>query len=327
MLVLIKNISNPGMNLSYILPGVILIFIVLFSSCEDFFISEADQSRIPGSEPQLVIYSYISPQDTLIQVNVFRSKPYSQDPGQYIPVNGDADVYLAKKGENFVQLTYDDELKAFTIIPDDFPVEAGNEYLLKVESHIGEYAEAECFVPEYEVNEVIISQPELTTNPYGEMIIRYDWTIVPENDDKEKYFRSLTTLKTCIFYHDEDLEDLSFCEYRTIWLERGNEFFQDKNGESYSFRVGYNGSFYFDGGGQDYYYGSYDRFDSIFVHVFQTDYHYYRFHQSVENYSYYGDDFPFAEAVHIYSNINGGLGVFAGLNGRRFPVLTTQQQD
>jgi hypothetical protein len=285
--------------------------------------------KIPGSEPQLVVYSFISPQDTIIKVYVEWSTPYSQDPREDNPMGGNADVQLARKGENFVQLSYDEELRAFTILAADFPVEAGNEYVLKVESHTGESVEAECFVPAFEVAEVVVGQPEFFNDQYDNRMLRYDWSVTAPDDGKERFFRSASSASICLYYDPEINPDTPFCDNYQIWLDRGKEFFQDESGDTYAFRAVFWGSIDLDGSNPVDPNNPYEpqRIDSIFVYVLQTDYHYYRFHQSVENYYYYDDDFPFSESVHIYSNIKGGLGTFGGCNKMRYLVAATFQEE
>jgi hypothetical protein len=51
--------------------------------------------------------------------------------------------------------------------------------------------------------------------------------------------------------------------------------------------------------------------DSAFLRIYllSTDKPYYDFHKSLENYSL--GDTPFAEPSFVYSNVKGGLGIFA----------------
>ncbi|MFW5707477.1 MAG: DUF4249 family protein [Bacteroidota bacterium] len=316
-----NTISKRAKASFFLVPFFIML--IMLTSCEDFFLSEAENIDIPGSEPQLAVFSFISPQDSLIKVYAEWSRPYSQHPSQDETLGGDADVYIAKKGEDFVPLTWDSELKAFTVLGSVFPVEAGFEYVLKVESHTGVQVEAECFVPGFEVAGVEIGQPEIGNDEYGDRVIRYDWLVAAPGDGKERYFRSATTLYSCTNWNNNP--DEPYCYNNPIWLERGNELFQDDTGDSYAFRAEYWG--YFDMGGDNP--GNpndLEQTDSIFVHVLQTDYNYYRFHQSVENYYYHDDDFPFSEAVHIYSNVDGGLGTFGGFNGMKYLVIASVQE-
>jgi hypothetical protein len=57
----------------------------------------------------------------------------------------------------------------------------------------------------------------------------------------------------------------------------------------------------------------YTSYESIIAYgyLFNTDEPYYRYHQSLRNSN---NDNPFAEPAPVYSNITGGLGVFAAYN-------------
>ncbi|MFN2396628.1 MAG: DUF4249 family protein [Bacteroidales bacterium] len=87
-----------------------------------------------------------------------------------------------------------------------------------------------------------------------------------------------------------------------------------------------NWSYLYEGGGSSDY-DNFNRVDSVFAYAMQTDYHYYQFHRSAERYFDADEGFPLAEAVYIYSNIRGGLGVFAGYNKRVYFWAATPQGD
>ncbi len=320
MTLMINRIRLKGWQLNMVALSLVL----LMSSCEDFFISEVKNLKIPGSEPQLVVYSYISPQNTQLRVLIYRSVPYSLKPGDYIPVEGSADVFIAVKGEDFVKLEYDAERGYFSLPIEDFPVTENTRYLLKVETHDGDYTQAECYVPGYE-----IENPELTDieedQEWGNKIYRMKWRLTTKPGNQERYFRTGAFAFSYNIYKDEDGNlDTSRAFSRYVRLERGSWLFEDSEGGDYfyegSYRIG-GYSFYLDPDtGQPAYPHEhhYLTIDSVFLYATQTDYHYYRFHKSVNDYYYYGEDFPFAETVHIYTNMSNGLGVFGGFNRRTF---------
>ncbi len=296
---------------------LVALMILIFTGCEDFFLSEAENVDIPGSEPQLVVNSFISPQDSLIKVYVHRSIPHTIASDEVPPVNGNADVYIAPAGGEFIQLSYDYNLKAFTVSATVFPVEAGNYYQLKVESFGGEMVEAECFVPEYGVENVAFEDVRIINDNWGGMEMLLGWTVKPSKTNEINYFRTGGFVRS-YQVNNYGNNDTVFVGSQELWLERGNEFFTDEEGALYNFKGEFYGWWNFNGSsGQN---ETYQTIDSVFVFVLQTDFPYYRFHQSVEDYFYYGDDFPFAESVHIYSNIVGGLGAFGGYNKKNYMI-------
>lgn len=52
---------------------------------------------------------------------------------------------------------------------------------------------------------------------------------------------------------------------------------------------------------------------TLHAYLLHTDEHYFLYHRSVRNASYSQDN-PFAEPVLVYTNVEGGLGVFAAYN-------------
>ena len=299
---------------------ILMTILFLFSGCEDFFTSEATNVKIPGSEPQLVVYSFISPQDSLIRVIVYRSIPNTMDPRNVPHVFGDAHVHLAKKGNAFTQLSYDEDLMAFVINAEDFSVEAGNNYILRVEAFSGETVEAICYVPGFEIDTVMLYEPTQTTDQWGSTRTNIQWEVHPAPSAEVRYFRSgAYSIAWEIFENQHQL----LLNISPLWLDRGQEFFTYTNESAPVFRASTSFRLNLQNGTSNT--PEPTRIDSLFVFAMQTDFHYYQFHRSVENYFYFDDDFPFAESVHIYSNIQGGLGVFGGYNKKLLLVAATPQ--
>ena len=307
-------------------PGIYLLAALLaflLVSCEDFFVSEAKNVKIPGSEPQLVVYSFISPQDSAIKVNVYRSTPYTMKENEVKPVGNRAYVSIAKNGEEFKQLTYHEEDDCFMINANEFPIVAGNYYKLKVESFEGEKVNAECYVPEIKYQNFNVDSVYFETQRYwGQgFALRYHFMMAAEND--ENYYRTGAHNKWQMTLPGEELQnDTVVTGNYYFGIERGKEFFADQGGGKHSFKASghINYLVFVDDNGKMVYQQAEAFVDSIFIYLLQTDFHYYRFHKSVSDYGYYDEDFPFAESVHIYSNVNGGLGVFAGYNRKNFYV-------
>ncbi len=298
----------------------LLLSVFLFTACEDFFLSEVENVKLPGFEPQLVVNAYISPQDTVIRVRVARSIPHVQNPRDYVSVGSDAAVFIAKKGESFVPLYYDGR-NSYVIHGEDFPIETDTYYLLQVETPQGEYVEAECYVPEFESVKIDISTPVTSTSEWGQRHINMEWQLSLSGNGQDQYYRTGGFVRPYqILFDGDSLHTLAGGIY-DIYVEKGNEFFLDNSGGDYAFRGIFHDNFsYSINPGDPLYYEMevVERIDSIFIYIMQTDYHYFQFHLSVDNYFYYGDDFPFAENVHIYSNIKGGLGAFGGYNKKVF---------
>ncbi len=305
-------LSQSFDNASFI--AVMLIFMLSLVSCEDYFITDAKHLKIPGSEPRLVIYSFISPQDTIIRVHVQRSIPYSMSDDLVEPVGDKARVFISKKGHPASELTYNKQNQCFTISSNEFYVEPGFYYQLNVESFEGEKASAECYVPEPLYSNLAIDSIYTSFDSYGGSFVSLDYRFKAIDNSAENYYSTGAYRK---FYSEDwfggvetTITNLFIYDF---YIEHGDSYIADKYGNTYRFKASSWRYDYF-----EYYKDAPNTasqyFDSIFVYIMQTDRNYYHFHKSYFNYNYYDDDFPFAESVHIYTNIINGLGVFAGYN-------------
>ena len=307
----------------------VIIFVFLFMvSCEDFFISEATNVNIPGGESRLVIYSFISPQDTVIRVHVYRSVPY-YNRIKAEPFSGQPIVSLARKGGEKSILEYSSSYHSYIIRSTEFRIEPGHFYELSVELENGEKVRAECYVPELEYEKM---ETEVVTNEIDKWGTRYtsiNWKITPVKNSGVNYYSTGAFIKThTVIYIDGEL--ITFDNTSDLELEKGNKYTVDESGRTISFKAGM--FKYYDYSHLQKYYDyqkseqSHNE-DSVFVYIMQTDDNYYHFHRSYENYFQFDDGFPFAESVIIYSNIEGGLGAFGGYNRKNLFVWASNQPD
>jgi hypothetical protein len=292
-----------------LLLGIVAIMI----SCdEDFFISEVHNVNVPGSKQQLVVNSYISPQDTLIRVWVHFSSPYLKP--RPFDVFDKADVTIGRKGGTMHKMEYSEMYNSFILDPEILRPEAGNYYVLKVKAHSGETAEAECFIPPFQISEVTFSKSSVYSDNHGNNYMDLDWKIQVNDSSGEKYFRTLAYTVHYNSYYDYEGNFRKEKYLSELYLQSGSPFFIDNNGSRHIFRS--RRYFNFEEipiPGRDN-----PKTDTLFVEVLQTNRDYYLFHKSAENYFYYNLDFPFAEAVYIYSNFSGAMGVFAGYNKKTY---------
>ncbi len=297
----------------------VIVFLFTLVSCEDFFTSEAKNLKIPGGEPRLVIYSFISPQDSIIRVHVHRSLPYSKKETQVEPVGNKATVLIAKKGLSAKQLSYSNQYNCFYIAFSEFSVEPGCFYQLNIESFEGEKVSAECYVPELQFIEFNIDSVFTEHDNYGgsKLILRYNFTATANT--AEKYYATGAYRSSYIAGDNYGNMDTVLTTIHDFEIEHGNNYIADNSGEKYFIQAS-TWTYDFQANKISLPNSCNLIFDSIFVYLMQTDQPYYLFHRSLGNYDNYDEDFPFAESVHIYSNIINGLGVFAGYNRKNFYI-------
>jgi hypothetical protein len=308
-----------GIVLSKTLLG--LFFLITITGCEEFFTKEVDNINLPGADSQLVAFAYIAPSDSLIKVHISRSIPYIDNGQDLTPIGDKAIVGMARKGENFKELTYNAQCQCYTISTDEMQIEAGYDYSLLVE-YKDMKVDASCFVPVHLIGEshLQIDPFELVSDEYGSQEIKLTWQITPPVSDNENYYFSGAFVKSYGVFKENGTFDTLYMQSYEMYLDRGEPYFADSEGKTYRFRSTYWSYF---GGypGFDDPSGEYpsDIIDSAFIYVLQTDYNYYQFHKSYDTYNN-ADGNPFAEIVQIYTNIEGGLGVFGGYNKKEIAI-------
>jgi hypothetical protein len=145
-------------------------------------------------------------------------------------------------------------------------------------------------VPDGTVPEVEITGIE--SSEYGPTKVSLRFRDIP---GKGNFYRiSAGTTINMDFYNETYFEEIGF--------ERGESFISDKNKEDEYFYL------------KTYEIYQYDSNSSLlYISLLLTDENYYNYHRSI--YSYEGDN-PFSEPSPVFTNINGGLGIFAAVNGK-----------
>jgi hypothetical protein len=274
----------------------ILVFIVFcgFQSCtKEVFV------EIPDNEPKLVVFSYLSPSKDSIDINVSRSVPlyHVKDYEESLTVS-DAIVELKAENSNWVRVPFRPGEDVYRISRHDFPVEQGQKYSLRVAANNYKTVESSIIIPvSYEINLSFLKVENSSgneENPIQYILKFQDIGGVPN------YYGFLAWVNmysdesgnTGVYKQDLYLEDFS-------WVMTDRVFDGKEKMISFTFYSFTNGNIG----------------DTLFVKVMQTDSHFYHFHSSLDSYNS-SDGNPFAEPTPIYSNIQDGLGCFAGYTER-----------
>ncbi|MBW6489597.1 MAG: DUF4249 domain-containing protein [Lentimicrobium sp.] len=277
------------------ISGLIACFFFM-SSCENM-VSDVD---VPLSDPRLIVHSVISPQDEFIKVIVSKSSPlYTQSnynwEDRFPPVTNA--VVKLTEGNNSIILPYNPELKAFSISAEFFPVIPGKTYNLEVTAPGGYYATATTTIPDFEVPEIeILDIDNISDMGNIAVMVNFRFRDIP---GQGQYYRVAPGFLTGDDYYNETY-------VYEIGLSRGENYITDKNsdGEYFTFRT-------------SEVYTGYNSNVKIYIRLFVTGESYYNYHRSVS--SFEGEN-PFSEPTPVYTNINGGLGLFASTIGRFIEV-------
>jgi hypothetical protein len=264
---------------------------LLLSSCEQL-ISEIDA---PQTEPKLVVYSVISPQDSVIEVKVHKSNPlfsnvnYQSYDNRFPPVIN-ATVLLNGEGQS-VTIPYDEEFEAYHIDRSAINIKMGGYYEIKVMAPGFSQVAAECTVPEQMPPDLEITGTGLTEETgMVEWYFEFRFKDIPGIG--HKYL-----VNASVIHYDPWMEE----SYNYFpGFKQGNHLISDKlnDGSYFNYKTYPIVPQYLDT-------------NNIWISLSIIDENYYQYVQSVYNFQ---NDNPFSEPTPIYSNIEGGLGVFAGMN-------------
>lgn len=196
----------------------------------------------------------------------------------------------------------------------NFKFKEGQTYNLKVISDIGLEAEATCKIPlRRDFRITVDTSSRKTTDEYGYKISILNAKIsITDFPGEANYYRLVYLYETyrSAFPHTKHLSFKDAVEVAVpVWTEN-NASENDRvsndvglDGKKFILRTIEFRPVYLD--------HQNSVIDSAFLRIYllNTDKPYYDFHKSLENYSL--GDSPFAEPSFLYSNVKGGLGIFA----------------
>lgn len=318
---------------------LIFFLLLVLTSCESL-VSTLPEDKLPQGDPQITMFCYISPQDTVIRAKVSRSSlafgEYYTNGQTYFLENGDtirtnqplttATVTISD-GQTTANLQYQKLNQVFDLSTSQFSIRAGQTYTLTV-TEGGQKAQATCTVPKKQVTVKSYTLDSIIATRFGNtqrvFTTNFTWD---DPAGEANYYRVnvYEVIDAPNFKFNQ--ADKKYYEYRQTFvnnyrIERNNfrsAFQNDKNldgttfaspqFESYSSLVNYGGGITVDG--KPILPSRPAERVGIFLQIMNVDVPYYEFHRSLEDYN--GDN-PFTEPSLIYTNVKGGLGVFASYN-------------
>lgn len=241
--------------------------------------------KLPVVENKLVLTCFLSPSDKDIHVRVSTSKPLYNNPDnwKYVPVTN-ATVMLSS-GSSAVTLPFDKKLQHYVISASLFKINAGNSYQLSVSTPDGKFAQAFTSIPAQ--NTTFSATANADPNTANTYFFHGIWQ--DQTGTKDFYRVDLQHIvDTSLSYVNDHLikDDASDGEtFRRDW----------------EFTIGPGGT------------------DSVFASLLVLTPELYDYLDRLNKTSTDGD--PFSEPVPMYTNIEGGLGVFGGYNPTRIRIL------
>lgn len=251
-------------------------------------------THIAKVDEKLVVFSFISPDDT-VRVNVTKSYPlylgkvvpWGEE--QFPPLSGATVTLRELTSGNEVSVPWNEQEKAYMLLPNAFSVKAGEEYELQVSAPNLPSVVARTIVP--------LSKPNMVTCRIDTIVDKYNgypklavMGEIMDFEGEDNYYSF--ELMAYDGYCDSDgiLELFELMHYKTIFSDEGHD------GELLSYVS------------SGFYLNTY-LVQAAFMHV---DKNYYEYHKTLNDYSDYFN--PFAEPIIIHGNMEGGIGVFGSFN-------------
>lgn len=284
-------------SVKQIAQSFLFILSILFTSCED----EVKNIKLPeNTGEKLVVTSYISPEEETIVVIVSNSKEvFGKDQNKPIKRISDATVIISD-GVNSASLPFNVANNYYSISQSLFKIEGGKTYTLKVISSDNKQVKATCTVP---LNVVSFSEIQILKNT--------------QTDPNSNYSRSATiewqdvpTVPNFFVIQGAKVENNNNNYNNVLHIDPAKAFVSDASRDGRKIIVS-NIEMY------DYY--SPNGVDSANYEfsLINADYNYYQHNKNIATNT--GFDI-FGEPMNIYSNIEGGLGIFGAFRVSRKQV-------
>lgn len=280
----------------YLLIVTILGFV--FMSCE----RDANVD-MPDVESKLVVRCFISPNDSDIVVNLTQSDPVygSSDININDPVLN-AQVVISD-GVSSSELTYSPENQAYVVSQNQFQIEAGRQYILTAKADGLQQVNAITRVPDAApliTSWSVYIEDTIVSDYQDEIIVNGQLNWTNGSNDGKYYSIRLSRVEAADLSMEGYLSPILFETLIDDLIEAETS----TSSVSKNLRSSY------------YSYNDFQVADTAFfeLYLLNVNEDYYKFNRSIENLTY-GD--PFSEPSFVYSNISGGLGIFAAYNGVR----------
>lgn len=304
------------MNRIYIL----VITVLTLASCT----RNAGKVKLPKSEKLLVVQCLISPNKSQINVNVNWTEDYFNNPNQ--GVNTAVSNCIVELTTNGIKYTLPElGTGLYSIDSSILKIVPGQTYSLYVKEPKGKEATAICTVPEISnsyISFASLDSQVLKGNNFEQKNFIFNFNIYDDGNKKDYYdLYTAAYFSGWTYLYDQfgNIVDSTWQTNRQdTYLDIDLRFKddQDFNGQTKKISIHMPEPQSIGPGGPR---TSGSRYDTIEVLNVQGNEAYYKYHKSILTFSQNNGD-PFSEPTIIYSNINGGIGIFAAYIEKRIVV-------
>jgi len=277
--------------------GILFLILLIAPGCE----KTLNNVSLPEFVSKLVVTSFISPSDSLSFIKVEVNQPIYGD----LSVRNSAGNITVYISDGTKEIKLDTVTGGFGFNSSRMKIDYGKSYSIRAESDKGIKVTANCTVPfnsNFNLRADTFSILHTEPGYYNgrEMKVKVSFTDPAET---ENFYRTMGTWVAYMTFPGST-EPYKHTEY--IWFEQEllTEAAKGQNGEIVNI-TGFNG---------------FSFADSAFLNItlLNTEKSYYQYHKSLQNYSN-GDDF-FTEPKPVFSNIEGGFGVFTSYTKEKVTI-------
>ncbi|MCF8219748.1 MAG: DUF4249 domain-containing protein [Bacteroidales bacterium] len=267
---------------------VLLVVTLMGLSCE----KTVDNIDLPEAEEKMVVYSFISPGCDTVFAEVTRSEPYFGNDiwGNSNEIVSDAELLFIHDGTE-KKLQYDPLEENYFITLNGLQITSGDTYQIKATAPGLDDTFSKCTIPSPAPQDITYEGADYYYE-YGERIRMYfSFSDIP---DEENYYRLLVSES------DTTYDGYVIWRKMTLSYDYFAYLLTDKNTSNGKITA------------EISQYMGYEESDhTLKITLLAIDKNYYEYYEKL-NLVYINDDNPFSEPVIPYSNIENGLGLFAG---------------
>jgi hypothetical protein len=271
--------------------------LVSIASCT----TDATNVEVPNTAPKISVTCFISDDIDTINANIFWSDPvFTNSDRPEFP--SDMDVRISN-GTNEGVFTFNFDNGRYQLPVAQFPLVAGQTYTLTVRATDGTTVRASTYIP-LPAPVVTIATATITEQEQsggfegGNYLLTFKTTLQNASEAFE-YYRLSHYIRFQDLVNEYDYSANYGSTYVNDDALNNNALYSEFNVQYFDFALEQSQI-------------------SCVTYIMNATEEYYRFHQTLENQSP-GD--PFSEPTLVYSNVENGLGVFAGYKKVRVEVL------
>ena len=289
------------------MKNTVFVILLALAGCRPQIEEEGVLGNLDQQGSKLVVMGFLSPQDSVLTVKVSRSAPLGGTFNGSILTNA---TVLLSDGKTSAKLTYNSKEMYYEVSARKLPVKAGASYTVTVTSTEGQRVQSRCTIPEA----VTLSAVRLDSASSGgqkQYLVGYQWQ---DSGEQTHYYQtagafqyikstapatSWESVPVQFGTQANPADLLSSPAGKAVLMQSADglvstEPAKTAGGEVNTFAKAFRQA----------------QLTAVLLHIDET---YYRFQKSV-NLAAATNGNPFAEPVSIPSNIDGGLGCFAGYN-------------